>query len=375
MCLAVGIFSTPETETMSHHFDTPTAKEDPRINVCDFYLFAGAPGTTVMAMSVNPDAGLSAPETFREDALYAFRFDLDGDAREEVAFKVRFDAVQHAEGDGRAHVQRFRVRAARGAEALWGEAGEELITGETGKPATRGGGPGVRAFAGIAPDLFAGDALALHTYLAAFYDQQRFDPDAFLHRQNYFAKRNVAVIVLEVPTPVIGAGKVHGWATASLFGHAPEVQVSRWGLPLVTNIFLSDPAKPDLKERFNRSLPSEDVANFSRPIAELAMKMSTYAGSASNPRAYGRQVGDLLCPTVLPYELGTEAVFGHAGFNGRALGDDVMDVMLTLTCNRPLGDGVAPDRSRIGGEFPYFGEPYSRTEQTGVTPVPRPAKR
>jgi hypothetical protein len=21
---------------MSHHFDTPTAKEDPRINVCDF---------------------------------------------------------------------------------------------------------------------------------------------------------------------------------------------------------------------------------------------------------------------------------------------------------------------------------------------------
>jgi hypothetical protein len=26
---------------MSHHFDTPTAKEDPRINICDFYLFRG----------------------------------------------------------------------------------------------------------------------------------------------------------------------------------------------------------------------------------------------------------------------------------------------------------------------------------------------
>ena len=34
---------------MSHHFDTPTAKEDPRINICDFYLFRGRPGTTVMA--------------------------------------------------------------------------------------------------------------------------------------------------------------------------------------------------------------------------------------------------------------------------------------------------------------------------------------
>ena len=29
---------------MSHHFDTPTAREDPRINVCDFYLFDGSPG-------------------------------------------------------------------------------------------------------------------------------------------------------------------------------------------------------------------------------------------------------------------------------------------------------------------------------------------
>ena len=28
---------------MSHHFDTPTAKEDTRINVCDFYTcFAAA---------------------------------------------------------------------------------------------------------------------------------------------------------------------------------------------------------------------------------------------------------------------------------------------------------------------------------------------
>ena len=41
---------------MSHHFDTPTAREDPRINLCDFYLFSGGPASTVMAMTVNPDA-------------------------------------------------------------------------------------------------------------------------------------------------------------------------------------------------------------------------------------------------------------------------------------------------------------------------------
>src|SRR6201996_7531537 len=41
---------------LSHHFDTPTAREDPRLNLCDMYLFAGSPVTTVMAMTVNPAA-------------------------------------------------------------------------------------------------------------------------------------------------------------------------------------------------------------------------------------------------------------------------------------------------------------------------------
>ena len=82
---------------MSHHFDTPTVQKDPRINLCDFYLFRGRPGTTVMAMTVNPDAGISAPDTFHEEGLYAFRFDLNNDAREELTFKVRFGAVATCE--------------------------------------------------------------------------------------------------------------------------------------------------------------------------------------------------------------------------------------------------------------------------------------
>jgi hypothetical protein len=40
---------------MPHHFDTPTSKEDPRINVSDFYLFRVRPETTVMAMTVGDE--------------------------------------------------------------------------------------------------------------------------------------------------------------------------------------------------------------------------------------------------------------------------------------------------------------------------------
>jgi hypothetical protein len=81
-----------------------------------------------------------------------------------------------------------------------------------------------------------------------------------------------------------------------------------------------------------------------------------------------------MLPAVLPYRVGTPAAFDHTGFNGRGLADDVMDVILTLATNTPLGDGVAPDRARIRGEFPYFGEPYTRDEQVEVMPAAAPAR-
>jgi hypothetical protein len=356
---------------MSHHFDTKLAKEDPSLNVCDFYLFAGAPGTTVMAMTVNPDVGLSASDVFHIEGLYAFRFDLNNDAREEVAFKFRFKEPRHADSEEHVHVQKFQVRRATG-EAIRADGGEVIVEGETGAVHTKGS---IRAYAGIVPDLFAGDAFALHTFLNAFYNEHRCDPDAFLHRQNFFAKRNATAIVLEVPNELIGNGKVHAWATASLYGHAPEMQVSRWGLPLITHLFLNDPKDQEMKEQFNTSLPSDDVARFSQPIGDFAEKMSGYAGSVQNPAEYRKQVVARLCPTTLPYELGTTAAFDQVGFNGRALTDDVMDVMLTLASNRGLADGVAPDPSRVRSEFPYYGEPYTKEEQQGVTPVPRPPKK
>jgi hypothetical protein len=65
---------------MSHHFDTDQAKEDPRLNCCDVYLFQGRPGHTVLAMTSNADAGISSPDAFHPEGVYAIRIDTDGDA-------------------------------------------------------------------------------------------------------------------------------------------------------------------------------------------------------------------------------------------------------------------------------------------------------
>jgi hypothetical protein len=354
---------------MSHHFDTKLAKDDPRLNLCDLYLFRGSPGQTVMAITVNPDVGLSTPDVLHPEGLYAIRFDLNGDAREELAFKFRFGNPKHAPNNEDQHIQPYQVRMATG-PAISGYRGTILLEGETGKVQQAAD---VRAFVGTAPELFAGNASGLHTFLSAFYKEQRYNGDAFSNRQDFFARRNITAMVLEVPDRLIGHGKIHAWATVSLYGHAPEIQIQRWGLPLLTHLFLN--RSEEVKEKFNTSIPSDDVAQFSTAIAELAEKMAAYAGSVKSPSEYGKQVAARLCPAMLPYELGTQAAFDFAGFNGRPLGEDVMDVMLTLAGNKPLGDGAVPNQSRIRSEFPYFGDPYTRAEQTGVLPVPRPPQQ
>jgi hypothetical protein len=175
-----------------------------------------------------------------------------------------------------------------------------------------------------------------------------------------------------VPNRLIGTGLVHGWATASLYGHAPEVQVSRWGLPLITNMFMPD---ADMKEQFNRATPSDDQARFTAQVGQVAEKLATLAGSAARPADYAKQLIARLFPTTLPYQIGTPAAFDFAGFNGRALTDDTMDVILTLATNTALGDGVVPPKDRTRDEFPYFGPPYSSAEQADVAPARPGAKR
>jgi hypothetical protein len=330
---------------MSHHFDTTTARNDPRLNLTDLFLFSLAPGVTTMALTVNPGAGQTRPEALHEEGLYAFRFDLDGDAREDLAFKVGFGEVTHS-GDGQGHVQRFEVRRTIGQHS------ELILSGETGRVSTSE--DGVKAFVGLAPDLFAANRNGLHAFRAA-YAEGRFFPGAFENRENWFGGRNVTAIVLEVPNALVGEGTVHGWASVSLRGHAPETQVSRWGLPLITHLYITD---PDLKEQYNHAVPSEDAELLASHIRQMAQGMTRLAGSNADPAGYAERLLARLCPTVLPYEVGTAGSFDYAGFNGRGLTDDVMDVMLTLMTNTALNDGAVPDASRTRPDFPYFGDPY-----------------
>jgi hypothetical protein len=321
---------------VSHHFDTPTAREDPRLNLCDMYLFASKPDYTVMAMTVNPAAIPATRAPFRSEAVYAFHFDGAGGPDATISFKVRFTEPG---GDG---TQQFELLRSVGPAA----AGEGEVIAHADHLPT-----GISVFAGVVHDAFAGDAAALERFKAA-YAQGRYEPQAFTNRVNFFAERFVAAIVVEVPNTLIGNNiGVRAWSSVTLHGHAPDQQVARWGLPLFTHVFLPD---AELREQFNRTTPNDDTSPYLEAAVSTVAGYTGLAGTASDPAAYARRVAALLGNLTLPYRLGTTASFDFTGFNGRGLGDNVMDVVLTLLTNSPLGTGIAPDPRLIDSEFPYL---------------------
>jgi Domain of unknown function (DUF4331) len=121
---------------MSQQLDWELAWQDPRLDICDVYLFRGTVGT-VLVMDVDP---LSGYHGFHPQGLYEFKLDLDDDGVEDVTFSFTFD---EADTERR---QRWVLRRFDRAEA----GGVVLLTGVTGE--VRADGGTVRALAGPAAD-------------------------------------------------------------------------------------------------------------------------------------------------------------------------------------------------------------------------------
>ena len=70
---------------------------------------------------------------------------------------------------------------------------------------------------------------------------------------------------------------------------------------------------------------------------------------------HGRAVARKIFPNVLPYAIGTPAVFGFGDWNGRSLTDNAPDVMFSLATNTAFTTGVTKDSvsAKPTFTFPY----------------------
>src|SRR5580698_7673571 len=116
---------------MSHHLDSPLARQDVRLDITDLYVFRGETGTVFVIDVCHSIAGDVPEPGYHPEGMYEFKVDLDGDAVEDLTYRITFDK---RDADGK---QRFVLRRIAGAEAVDPDApGTILAQGTSGATVT-----------------------------------------------------------------------------------------------------------------------------------------------------------------------------------------------------------------------------------------------
>ena len=333
---------------MSHHFDSAADRADGRISPCDLYAFPATSGTTALILTVNPDAGRSSPTTFRPDALYEFVVASNAGTSEDIAFRITFTAP---DDHGR---QQVRILRANGPDARHGTEGTPLGEGRTGEVFPLGG-DGL-AWAGLAADPFTGDGIAIGTFLQGL-TEGRYTPEVFTASpNNAFAGRDVTAIALQLPDAALGSTRIALWARISLYGHAPQRQVSRIGQAMLRPLFFNPPDTEAELDALNAGAPAADLDTHGERVRRIAGTAARLAG-LSDPDGHAERVAAAFLPDVLTYRPGQPAAFhpGSGDGNGRALGDNAFDIAVAVLAGSTLGNACVPRLATPA--FPYLSAP------------------
>ena len=342
---------------MSEHLDAPAPNEDRRLAITDLYVFeAGTATALVMNVGTCP-AGCGHPDPFHPGARYEFRVHLDDHDREDVTYRVAFLPSRGAE-------QLFSVERLIAPQADCDAAtGTVIARGRTGEPlTTREGG---QVWAGVAVEPFYVDIRELKEVELVVQIGARVDLTRWVRgvAEDTFTGSTVGSIVLTVPRGVDGltVGRhASTWATTRLAADAGGWrQTGRTGLPLIWRIFR--PAETDRSGRPGQTHPADDPSTYGPEIAELVSSAVELLGTSGRPDAYADSVVERILPDLLPYIVGSPAVFGFGRFNGRRLADNAAEVVFSLVTNSAVPTGLRSTEVRRSQEaFPFVIPAQSR---------------
>lgn len=322
---------------MSHHYSGPDLafpNKDARLNCTDLYVFPkpGDASKTILLWNSHPSLGVNPPgptttDPFATTALYEVMIDTNRDFVPDISYSVRFAASR--EGGLTATVRRIEgTRSER--------TGHEGVVVVEGAPVSTGREPKVtdagdyRFFAGWRSDPF-------------FFDAQGALNGLKFTGQDFFADKNVAAIVLEVPTSELGS-KMNLWARTMDGASGSYTQADR-NARASQEPFLA----ADEKSAYITGEPVHD-ARFIPVFAHSLQHTGGYTPEEAT------RVAAAQLPDVLPYEPGREVSYPT---NGRALTDDVEAYFLpVLTNGKVTGDGLRPHTDLLD-EFPYVGSPHN----------------
>jgi hypothetical protein len=321
---------------MSHHYSGPDfgfPQGDARLDFTDLYAFPkpGDPEKSILIMNVHPSAGENPPgptsiEPFALEALYELKIDTNGDAIADIAYRVRFAAIEPS-------AQTAIVRRIDGLQANGtGDCGRMIVDGapvSTGHDAKITEAGEIRFFAGWRSDPFFCDVEGAKNNL-------QFTGDDF------FADKDVCSIVLEVPNSDLGTREVQLWARTLVPGDGGWVQVERGARAAQAVILVEE------KDAYLAAEPADDA----RFLAAFAHALEHTGGYAP---AEAKRVAETLLPDVLSYDPTRPASFPD---NGRTLTDDAFDSFICILTNGKVTEDKVGAHGDLLLAFPYVGPPH-----------------
>ena len=328
LALLFGTVSLPSQA--ADHLDAPGLTPpggDTRLDITDVHVFQSPSNTssTVLVMAVNPLAGILNNGTFHPGASYDFMIDTNGDAREDLTYKVAFSTPDAS------LVQNVMLRKvpALGESAV-------LARGQTSQAISVMGGGMLQA--GVFDDPFFFDLLAfLGAGGRSFCDGSEVD---------FFLGLNVSAIVLEVPSASLGTSSIGVWARTELNNQ----QVDRMGRPAINTVFIPnnpfEPSgtEPSQKNAFNSGKPRHDQRDFRGEVEDT---LEIFYG-VGNPTVDA--LANFLLPDILTIDTSMATPFP----NGRGLADDVIDIELGIVTNGLVTSDCVANDSAFSATFPYL---------------------
>ena len=75
---------------MSHHLDSPIARQDIRLDLTDLYVFRGETGTVFVTNLCHSIFGPIPAPGYHPEGMYEFKIDLNDDATEDLTYPFTF---------------------------------------------------------------------------------------------------------------------------------------------------------------------------------------------------------------------------------------------------------------------------------------------
>jgi hypothetical protein len=332
-------------------------------DINDVYVFDAAHRTrTVFAMTTNPAVNVPSIDgmaDFGTNVRYVINVDRNGDNVQDLAYVFRFGAASNG-------AQSYTVWRYSGANARSFAVGTKIGWGSTGGSGIGTATGSAKVFAGVRADPFFFDLLGfLGTVLGVGSTQLGTGGDTF-------ANLNTNAMVIEVPNDSIGGSNIGVWGTTSYWANGAWHKADQMGRPAINTVFNNKYVQPDptnlaaTKNLFNTTPPSQQNSSSLPFHGDIVVTLENINHILGTYAAYGCQdydpatanaIANFLLPDVLTYKVGSKA--DGTAFNGRALGDDVIDAELGVTTNGCVtSDNVDDSLHTNLSTFPYIGVPH-----------------